>query len=255
MNKKIIIPVLAIVVVAMFGICYWSIYSEINFENEVTEREDAVKVRLKQIRDAEDNYRRVYRHYCGDIDSLIDFVKNEKSIKDTQPDRELTDDEYDNLAKEISNEGNFTEDEIKRLIPERAVKKGLLHIDTIWQTAYELIGLPSAASADSLKIVPVGKPGGRIDLRAKDVLDLKTGEVTTLVEFRASMDDYLDGLEKKRVDNYKHDMKELGREQQGLWADVDSVGHQDEFSTAQWIGLRMGDLFDASNKMAGNWGN
>ena len=57
MNKKIIIPVLAVFTVLMFGVCFWSIYSDIHFENQVTEREDAVKARLKQIRDAEDNYR------------------------------------------------------------------------------------------------------------------------------------------------------------------------------------------------------
>ncbi|MBQ9163434.1 MAG: hypothetical protein IJ163_01515 [Bacteroidaceae bacterium] len=248
MNKKIIIPVLAVFTVLMFGVCFWSIYSDIHFENQVTEREDAVKARLKQIRDAEDNYRRVYRHYCGDIDSLIDFVKNEKSIKDTQPDRELTDDEYDQLGKEIASEGNYTEDEIKRMIPERAVKKGILHIDTIWEAVAEMIGI---SNADSLKLVPVGKEGATISLRKNDVFDLKTGEVTTLVEFRASLEDYLDGLEKKRVDNYKSDLVALGRQQQGLWANVDSVDHDKD----EWIGLRMGDLFDASNKMAGNWNN
>ena len=164
MNKKIIIPVLAVFTVLMFGVCFWSIYSDIHFENQVTEREDAVKARLKQIRDAEDNYRRVYRHYCGDIDSLIDFVKNEKSIKDTQPDRELTDDEYDQLGKEIASEGNYTEDEIKRMIPERAVKKGILHIDTVWEAVAEMIGI---TNADSLKLVPVGKEGATISLQVR----------------------------------------------------------------------------------------
>ena len=160
----------------------------------------------------------------------------------------MTDDEYDQLGKEIASEGNYTEDEIKRMIPERAVKKGILHIDTIWEAVAEMIGI---SDADSLKLVPVGKEGATISLRKNDVFDLKTGEVTTLVEFRASLEDYLDGLEKKRVDNYKSDLVALGRQQQGLWANVDSVDHDKD----EWIGLRMGDLFDASNKMAGNWNN
>ena len=256
MNKKIILTVLAIIAVLMFGACFWSIYSDISFEKQVTEREDAVKARLKQIRDAEDSYRMKYKHYCGDIDSLVDFVKNEKSIKDTQMDRELTDDEYESLSKEIAAEGNYTDDEIKKLLPERAIKKGILHEDTIWESVSSMIGLQNA---DSLKLVPCGKENAIIDLRKRDVLDLKTAEITTLVEFRASLDDYLDGLEQKRVDNYRHDRKEHGMEVASLWDDLS----EEEFDSVQkllptrnrdrWIGLRMGDVNDASNKMAGNW--
>ena len=256
MNKKIIISVLAIIAVLMFGACFWSIYSDIRFEKQVTEREDAVKARLKQIRDAEDSYRMKYKHYCGDIDSLVDFVKNEKSIKDTQMDRELTDDEYESLSKEIAAEGNYTDDEIKKLLPERAIKKGILHEDTIWESVSSMIGLQNA---DSLKLVPCGKADAIIDLRKRDVLDLKTAEITTLVEFRANLEDYLDGLEQKRVDNYRHDMKDRGMEVASLWDDLS----EEEFESVQkllptrnkerWIGLRMGDVNDASNKMAGNW--
>ena len=90
-------------------------------------------------------------------------------------------------------------------------------------------------------------------------MDYKTGETTTLVEFRASIDDYLDGLEQKRVDNYRHDMKERGMEVASLWNGLS----EEEFDSVKnllptrnldnWIGLRMGDVTDPSNKMAGNW--
>jgi len=256
MNKKIIMLVLAVVAILMFGACFWSIYSDIDFENKVAERENAVKARLKQIRDAEDSYRMKYKHYCGDIDSLVDFVKNEKSIKDLKMDRELTDDEYESLSKEIASEGNYTDDEIKKMLPERAIKKGILHEDTLWESVSSMIGL---ANADSLKLVPCGKENVIIDLRKRDVLDYKTGETTTLVEFRASIDDYLDGLEQKRVDNYRHDMKERGMEVASLWNGLS----EEEFDSVKnllptrnldnWIGLRMGDVTDPSNKMAGNW--
>lgn len=247
MNKKIIIILLAVIAVLMFGACFWSIYSDISFENQVTEREDAVKARLKQVRDAEDSYRMKYRHYCGDIDSLIDFVKNDKSIKDTKFSRELTDDEYESLSKEIASEGNYTDDEIKKMLPERAVKKGIIEIDTVWESALAMVGI---SNPDSLKLVPCGKDGAVIDLRKRDVLDFKTGETTTLVEFRADINDYLDGLEQKRVDNYKHDLKDKGMEVAGLWEDVDSVTDRGK---ERWVGLRMGDVNDTSNKMAGNW--
>lgn len=248
MNRKVINWALAIFAVLMFAVCFWSIYSDIHFDNQLKDREHAVQARLKQIRDAEDNYRRVYKHYCGDIDSLVEFVRTERSIKETMPDRELTQDEYESLAEEIGKEDNYSEDEIKRMIPERAVQKGLLRIDTLWEAVSDMIGLQNA---DSLKLVPVGKEGATISLRKRDVLDLKTGDVTTLVEFRASMDDYLDGMEKKRVDNYKSEQIRLGKQKQGLWADEDSVSTDKD----DWVGLRMGDLFDASNKMAGNWNN
>lgn len=249
MKKRTIINlIMAIFAVCMFAVCFWSIYSDIRFDGQLKEREDAVKARLKQVRDAEDYFRRTNKYYCGDIDSLIDFVKNERSFKETNPSRDLTQDEYEGLAEEIGKSGNYTEDEIKRMIPEKAVERGIITIDTVWESVSEMLGL---THPDSLKLLPVGKPGATISLRKNDVLDLKTNEVTTLVEFRASLDDYMDGMEPKRIDNYRKELVRLGRQQQGLWANVDSVDHDKE----DWVGLRMGDLFDPSNKMSGNWNN
>ncbi len=249
MKKKTIINLtLAVFAILMFGLCIWSITSDISFDELLSERENAVKARLKQVREAEDYFRRVNKHYCGDIDSLIDFVKTEKSFKETNPSRDLTQDEYESLAEEIGASGNYTEDEIKRMIPEKAVSKGILTIDTVWESVSEMIGL---SHPDSLKLLPVGREGATISLRKNEVLDLKTNEVTSLVEFRANLDDYLDGLEAKRVDNYRKQLIRDGRQLQGLWANVDSVDHDKD----DWVGLRMGDLFDASNKMSGNWNN
>ena len=248
MKKKTIINlVLAVFAIGMFAICIWSPLSEINFENDVKARENAVKARLKQVRDAEDAFRRVNKRFCGDIDSLIAFVKNEKSGKETNPSRELTDDEYESLAKEIAATGNYTDDEIKRLIPEKAVQKGIIQIDTIWESVAEMIGI---SNPDSLKYLPVGKEGATIALRMNEITDRVTNEASTLVEFRANIEDYLDGLGEKKIENYRKELvNKGGYSRNGLWWDVDSVDHDKD----EWVGLCMGDLNDETNKLSGNW--
>jgi len=249
MKKKTIINlVLAVFALGMAGVCAWSIISEKIFESDLKEREDLVKARLRQVKDAEDAFRRVNKHLCGDIDSLVDFVKTERSFKETNASRDLTQDEYEKIAEEIGASGNYTEDEIKRMVPEKAVEKGIITIDTIWESVSDMLGI---SNADSLKLLPVGRPGATISLRKREVLDYRTGETTSLVEFRANLEDYLDGMEQKRIDNYRSDLVRKGGLKQGLWADVDSVDHDKD----DWIGLRMGDLMDASNKMSGNWSN
>ena len=250
MKKRTIINlVLAAFVIGMFAVCIWSPVSEISFEDDVKARETAVQSRLKQVRDAEDAFRRVHKRFCGDIDSLIAFVKNEKSFKETNQSRELTDDEYESLAKEIEASGEFTDDEIKRLIPEKAIEKGIIQMDTIWESVAEMIGI---SNPDSLKYLPVGRPGATIALRMKEILDRVTNEASTLVEFRANIEDYLDGLGEKKIENYRKELVNRGGyERAGLWADVDSVDHDKDM----WVGLCMGDLNDETNKLSGNWHN
>ena len=77
--KKVINVILGICVIGLLFICYRSIKDTENFDATVAARENVVKARLMQIRDAEEAYKAQHDGvYCADWNVLIDFVKNGK---------------------------------------------------------------------------------------------------------------------------------------------------------------------------------
>ena len=189
-----------------------------------------------------------FGEYCGTIDSLIDFVKNGKTVDKIIKDGELTDDQL---------EAGMTERE--------AVAKGLIKRDTVWMTAAEKLGI---SNPDSMKYVPIGRPAdgtftvvrstfdpsvydtiylGIIELRKKAQFNMKSNEFDMLVEFRARLDDYMDGMSEKKIKNLKADLKKRNRNRAELMLD------NEDQTDGEWYGLRIGDLEDTNNKMAGNW--
>lgn len=248
MNKKIINSILAICTLGLCYACYISIYSDIAFDEEKAAREKLVIARLMQIRDAEEQYKMTYGYYCGTIDSLIDFVKNGKTVDKVIKEGVLTDDQL---------EAGMTE--------QQAVKQGLIVRDTVWITAAEKLGI---SCADSLRYIPIGFVAdgttleftstfdptqksivkrGEIELRKKAEYNMRSNEFEELVEFRARLDDYLEGMDAKRIKNLKASLKSLDRNRAELMLD-----NEDDMEGG-WYGLRMGDLSDTGNRMAGNW--
>ena len=249
MNKKVINGILAALVIGLCYACYESINSDIKFDEEKSAREKLVIARLMQIRDAEEQYKMTFGYYCGTIDSLIDYIKNGKTVDKVIKDGELTDDQL---------EAGMTERE--------AVRLGLIRRDTVWMTAAEKLHIPNP---DSLKYVPIGRPAdgsfdivkaeydtehpidtvyhGIIQLRKKDQFNMKSNEWENLVEFRARLDDYLDEMPAKKIKNLKADLKKLHKNHAELMFD------NEDDTEGEWYGLRIGDLADPSNKMAGNW--
>jgi hypothetical protein len=225
--KRLINILLVLCTVGLAYACYWSISSETNFAAIKAEREQIVINRLQEIKSAEEQFKMIYGNYCGDIDSLIAFVKNERAVDHVIKDGELTDDQL---------EAGMTERE--------AVAQGLIKRDTVWVSAAEKLNI---ANPDSLKYVPVGKQGALIELRKDEMFNMKTNEMDILVEFRARLDDYLYGVDDKRVKNLKEDLKKKNKNRAEL-----SESNTDD-TEGTWYGLRMGDLKDTSNKMAGNW--
>lgn len=248
MKKTVINVILGLCVVGVAAACYFSIYSDMAFDEEKTAREHVVIERLKHIAAAEEQYRMTFGYYCGTIDSLIDFVKEGKTV--------------DKIIKE----GDMKDEWLESGMTEReAVRQGLIKRDTIWMTAAEKLGIPNP---DSLKYVPIGRPAdgtfvvytssydqnvkdtvyqGIIELRKKEVYNMKSNEFDKVVEFRARMDDYLDGMNAKKVKQLKSELKKLNRNCAELMLD-----NEDDYE-GEWYGLRMGDLSDPNNKMAGNW--
>ncbi len=248
MKKILINSILLICTLGLGYACYSSIYSDIAFDEEKAAREKAVIDRLMQIRDAEEQYKMTFGQYCGTIDSIIDFVKNGKTVDKIIKDGELTDDQL---------EAGMTEKE--------AVRLGLIKRDTVWMTAAVKLGI---TNPDSMKYVPVGRKAdgtftvytssfdpaikdtvyqGVIELRKKAQFNLKSNEFDMLVEFRARLEDYMDGMSEKKINNLKTNLKKLNKNRAELMLD-----NEDDME-GEWFGLRIGDLADPSNKMAGNW--
>lgn len=248
MNKKIINGILAVCALGLCYACYISIYSDIAFDEEKAAREKLVIANLTKIRDAEEQYKMTFGEYCGTIDSLIDFIKTGKTV--------------DKIIKE----GVLSDDQLEAgMTEQQAVKQGLITRDTVWVTAAEKLGIDNP---DSLKYIPIGYkadgttveytstfdpnvkisvPRGVIELRKKAEFNMKSNEFDMLVEFRARMDDYLDGMDAKKIKNLKAGLKKLNRNRAELMLD-----NEDDME-GEWFGLRMGDLKDTGNKMAGNW--
>lgn len=248
MNKKVINGILAICTLGLAYACWVSIYSDIAFDEERSAREKLVINRLMQIRDAEEQYKITFGDYVSTLDSLIDFIKTGRTVDKIIKEGVLSDDQL---------EAGMTEQE--------AVRLGLIKRDTVWVTAAEKLGI---ANPDSLKYIPVGYkadgstiecqsnfnpevtisvPRGVIELRKKAEFNMKSNEFDMLVEFRARLDDYLDGMDAKKIKNLKAGLKKLSRNKAELMLD------NEDDTEGEWYGLRMGDLKDTGNKMAGNW--
>ena len=227
--KKIIVNILlGVCAVGLAYACFASIYSDIAFDEEKAAREKKVIATLMKIRDAEEKFKMSHHgEYCGTIDSLIDYIKNDRAIDKIVKEGELTDDQLESGLTEVE-----------------AVKQGLIKCDTIWISAAEALGIDNP---DSLKYVPIGREGGEIQLRKKSAFNLKSNEWDLLVEVRASMDDYLDGMDAKKVKNLKAELKKLNKNKADLFED-----NADD-TDGNWYGLRVGDLQDPTNKLAGNW--
>ena len=227
MLKKSFICLLILAALGLVGACFMSIYTDIAFDEEKSEREQVVIARLMQIRDAEEEFRKGHGgEFCGTIDSLVDFVKNGRAV--VKVDEDVWTDE---LAESF---------ESKRA----AIDAGKFRSDTVWQSAAEKLGI---SNPDSLKYVPIGKSGAVFQLRKHEAFNLKSNEFDKVCEVRAALDDYLDGMSAKKIHQLKQDLKKRGKNRADLFED-----NADDIE-GEWYGLRIGDLKDPQNKMSGNW--
>lgn len=227
MKKTIVNSLLVVCVLGLVGACFMSIYADIAFDEQKTEREKAVIARLLQIRDAEDEFRKAHGgEFCGSIDSLVDFVKSGRAVVNIDEDVWT-----DELAMSYESKAD-------------AVKAGAFRSDTVWQSAAEKLGI---SNPDSLKYIPVGREGATYQVRKHEAFNLKSNEFDKVCEVRASLDDYLDGLPAKKIKNLKSELKKRGKNRADLYED--NADHTE----GKWFGLRVGDLEDPQNKMSGNW--
>jgi hypothetical protein len=222
--KKVINLILAVCAVALVWALVESIMGPINFEKEQAVREAAVKKRLIQIREAEEQYKLQHEGmYCDTMENLIQFI-NEARIATVIKEGELTDDQMDAglteaKAAAIVRSGNASEIAAKGLQGFRR--------DTAWVSLKEnLFG--ADFNADSLAYIPYSD-GEKFELEQTFIIN-KSGTMEYLMECRAPIDSYMKGMNANTVASLKEDAEKYSR----------------------YSGLKIGDL-DNGNNNAGNW--
>ncbi len=230
--KKLINVVLGIAALAMLFICYRSIADQQDFEAEVKQREIDVKVRLVEIRKAQEAYKEQYKEYCGNWDSLIAFIKEGKLpivvkqgvLTEDQMEKGLT----EAKAAAIVNSGNQAEIAANGL---QAFRR-----DTSWVSLVDSL-YPEDYNVDEIRYIPnsdvVSGEKKEFDLIAVWI-KTKSDAIIPVMECGATFDSYLQG-----------DSKLWGREIANRTEEAELQGN--------YPGLKIGEAGLNWNNNAGNW--
>ena len=227
--KKGINIVLGLCAVGLLFICWRSIRDTENFDAEVASRENVVKARLIEIRNAEEAYKAQHNgEYCADWSVLINFVKNGK-------------------LPVIMKHGVLTEDQMEKgLTEEKAAiivnsgdqaaiaANGLQSFrrDTIWVSLQDSLYNYEGFVADSLRYIPFSE-GDTFELVACPNTT-RSGSIIQVMECNAPDSSFL---------------KNMGKAGKRL------IYNRAEEADAKgaFPGLKIGDAGNNWNNNAGNW--
>ena len=226
--KKVINAILGVCVVGLLFICYRSIKDTENFDATVAARENVVKARLMQIRDAEEAYKAQHEGvYCADWNVLIDFVKNGK-LPFVKKQGVLTEDQMnkgltESKAAAIVNSGDQA----------AIAAAGLQHFvrDTVWVSLIDSL-YGEGFVADSLRYIPFAE-GDTFEIIACPNTT-RSGTIIQVMECNAPDSSFLKGM---------------GKPGQRL------IYNRAEEANAKgaYAGLKIGDAGNNWNNNAGNW--
>ena len=193
--KSLLNIVLWICVVLLVYVCYASIMKPIRFDALRQQREAAVKARLLDIRKAQSAYHLLHDgRYAASFDTLIQFVKTARLP----------------------------------FVQEKAGVPGeSFRCDTCWVALADTL-YPKGFQADSLRYIPYGK-GAQCEIQVCNHED-SSGKVYDLLEVKAPLDAYLEGMDSQEVANWRAEQE-----------------RQEKYA-----GLKIGDL-ETPNNNAGNW--
>ena len=180
---------LAAAVLLLVYICYRSIMTPIEFNEEKDARESLIKARLIDIRKAQIEYKNVYKTHAGSFNDLVKFLKEDK-------------------LPFLIKEGVLTDEQLEKGMTEKeAVKKGLIKRDTVWVVAKDTL-FGANYNVDDLANVP----GAGVQF-SMDTATLTSGSGYTVKVFEAGVkyDDYLGDLDKQLVVNLKDKAEKLGK--------------------------------------------
>lgn len=172
--KRIIIQLLLLCGAAVLAYLIWDgIRTPIDFDKERKARYDEVIANLKDIRKAQIAFRDVNGKFCGDWDSLINFIK------------------YDSLPQ-IRKEGMLTDSMIEAGLDEKAaLKKGLIVRDTVRVSVLEdVFGLDYPI--DEIKVIP--NSDGQVYFLAQTTIITGSGIPVPVFEARAHNNQILSSL-------------------------------------------------------------
>lgn len=145
---------LAAAVVLLSYMCYRSIMTPKEFDNEKEIRDKAIIARLIEIRKAQVEYKNLYKAHAGSFDDLAKFLNTEK-------------------LPFLVKEGVLTDEQLEKGLTEKeAVKQGLIRRDTVWVLAKDTL-FGKSYDVEGMRYVPA-VPGEKI-LFAMDTTTLKSG--------------------------------------------------------------------------------
>ena len=163
-------------------LCYESIVTPIEFNEERDAREKVIVERLIDIRRAETEYRNIKGDYTASFDTLINFIKNDK-------------------AKIVLKEGELTDKQLEEGMTEKkAVKLGLIKRDTTYVSMLEnLFG--ADYPVDSLRYIPFSSPRQEFTLEKDEITTGSAGIKVKVMAAKAPYASYLSDLDKQELIN------------------------------------------------------
>lgn len=173
---------LVIAAICLAWLCYDSITTPIKFSEEKERREKEIIQRLSDIRKAEVEFRNIKGDYTASFDTLLDFIKNEKSVI-------------------ILKEGELTDKQLEEGMTEKeAVKLGLIKRDTTFvNMQVALFG--ENYPVDSLCYIPYSHPRQKFELEKGEVTTGSAGIAVKVMEARAPYVAYLADLNRQELIN------------------------------------------------------
>ncbi|MCQ2195420.1 MAG: hypothetical protein MJZ28_10780 [Paludibacteraceae bacterium] len=219
---------LIVATVFMAYVCYSSIMTPIEFNENKAVRDNAVIQRLKDIRKAQVQYKELKGVYTDDFKTLLNFINNEQ-IPVVMKLGELTDQQLekglnDSIALALST-------------PEEAAKYGIDDLeafhqnfrrDTSYVSVKKSVFGDNYPGLDSLPYVPFTN-GQMFEMAIGDYVT-KSNTHIPLFEAKVPYKVYLNGLNKQEIINLNKQAETLGR----------------------YAGLKVGDAVESNNN-AGNW--
>jgi hypothetical protein len=195
-NKIIKLSLQVVLFVLAVGLAYAlidSITKPILFKDEQQKRYKAVVVKLKEIRKAQDLYKKANGKYTAGFDTLVDFLKN-GTITTVK--------EIGTIPEEYLEELGYEKEQKK------ALKEGLIKRDKVEQPALTQI-FPDGYPVDELGNVPFVE-GEQFKLGATEV---KTGSGVIVQVFEASVinDIYLKGMNIDQIKSLTDEAKKNGK--------------------------------------------
>ncbi len=182
--KKIIQPILIIMIIVLGYLVVESIMRPIRFQRDVDVREKVTINKLKDIREAEKAYKDVYKRYTGSFDTLAMFLKND-SFTVTKAIGTIPEEWLEELGLEKAREKAIKEKVIIRETSRRSV------MDSLFGESYPV---------DSMKYVPFTN-GVEFEIESNQI-ETSSSLMVQVVEVKAYYEDLLKGMNKQLIANY-----------------------------------------------------